>query len=182
MPPPKSFDTVFTIWGKSTCPNETNLVYQGRAISGYYNHHGGGGNFLCLTEEAKYNNGTSQVNSQLGVIYGTEYQHPNFGLHDQNVPCATCTAPCSKKIMMPGTNTCPDGWTNLYYGWLMGGHHDHKHSTSYICVDFNPESIDGLGGNMDGALLYHIGPDCHRGIPCPPYYERREMSCVVCCQ
>ena len=77
---------------------------------------------------------------------------------------------------------CPDGWTKLYYGWLMGGHYNHRQSTSFICVDVNPDIIPGMGSNTDGALLYHIEPDCGRGIPCPPYDERREMSCVVCCQ
>jgi hypothetical protein len=187
VPPPKSFDTAFTIWGKSACPNATNLVYQGRAVSGYYNHYGGGGNFLCLTEEAKYNDESTLTDSGWGYIYGTEYQiDTNQALtrarHDQNVPCATCTAPCSKKIMMPGTNMCPDGWTKLYYGWLMGGYYNYAASTSYICVDVNPDVIIGEGASQNGALLHHIQVDCGYGIPCPPYDERRELSCVVCCQ
>ena len=77
---------------------------------------------------------------------------------------------------------CPDGWTNLYYGWLMGGYYSYAASTSYICVDVNPDVVIGEGASQNGALLHHIQVDCDYGIPCPPYDERRELSCVVCCQ
>ena len=37
--------------------------------------------------------------------------------------------------MIPGRDTCPDGWTKEYTGYLMGNAYNAKHTTSPICVD-----------------------------------------------
>ena len=62
----------------------------------------------------------------------------------------------------------------------MTGHYAHLGASTFVCVDFNAEVVPGEAANNDGALLYHVQVDCPYGIQCPPYDQRREVSCVVC--
>ena len=39
--------------------------------------------------------------------------------------------------------------------------------------------IPGLYGNEDGVLLQPVEAVCN-GIPCPPYDDHKDLSCVVC--
>ena len=58
--------------------------------------------------------------------------------------------------------------------------HGHKGRTMYVCLDKYPETVDGEQRDTNGALMYHVEVQCNRGLPCPPYDDRKELSCVVC--
>ena len=47
---PKSGGVVYTRWGRKSCPNDTGaqLVYEGITGGSYYDHPGGGANYVCL--------------------------------------------------------------------------------------------------------------------------------------
>ena len=179
----------YTRWGRTTCPTRsgTTLVYEGIAAGSHYTHSGGGANVICIVKNPKYNAGTTTVNRNHGLLYGSEYeigtgQALNRGLRlDHNVPCAVChVSTRSSQIMVPGTYQCPSGWTSEYSGWLMADHYNHKGRNMFTCIDKDAEVIPGQQANNNGNLFYHIEVDCSTGIPCPPYDARKEMSCVVC--
>ena len=57
-----------------------------------------------------------------------------------------------------------------------GGHG----KTTFECVDKSFELIPGLAGDhIDSGVFYNVEPTCS-GIPCPPYFADRELTCVVC--
>ena len=111
-------------WGRTTCPNVTGteLVYRGRAAGSYYNKHGGGGNYQCVTEEPEnFDFGPGTVEASL--LYGTEYAiwgnvaSSNLHLRSDDVPCTVCYVGTRGAVLMiPGKYTCPQNWTREYYG------------------------------------------------------------------
>ena len=174
-------------WGRTTCPEVegTEMIYEGIMAGSWYDHPGGGANYLCLPKTAMYHPEATTANIRRSNLYGTEYQITGgqalVAHHDHNAPCAVCDVSTrSRKIMIPGTYECPSGWTVEYSGWLMSAHDSgHKGRTEFVCVDKDPEDIAGLYANTNGALLYPVEVVC-TGIPCPPYDDRKELSCVVC--
>ena len=135
---------------------------------------------MCIIKEPEYISST--VPSSHSLLYGTEYESPVFNSHhDQNVPCAVChTSQRSSKLMIPGTISCPQSWTEEYDGYLMAAHHTQKHNKVYECVDKDGEAVPGQQHNTNGALFYHHAAACNTGIPCPPFVAKRPITCVVC--
>lgn len=179
---PSGGGTMYTRWGRTVCPNtqETELVYKGLAAGSHYNHSGGGANYICVTESPTYLNSTER--GSRSTLYGAEYQRPiKQSIHNQNVPCAVCyTSARSSTLMIPGGTTCPSSWTKEYVGYLMAGYHTHKHNTVYECVDKDAEPATNGGSNTDGTLFYHVAVICNYGLPCPPYEDNKQITCVVC--
>ena len=83
------------------------------------------------------------------------------------------------QLMIPGKDTCPDGWVKEYTGYIVGSAHSHKHSGSYICVDDTPHVVPGSNGDQAGQLLYMVETHCP-SLQCEPYVNARELRCVVC--
>ncbi len=93
-PGPVSGGVVYTRWGKSTCPSVpgTRLVYAGRAGGSYYDHRGGGSNYLCMPSDPEYTLPSRSGRQNLATVFGVEYERPVQGAHNHNVPCAVCLA------------------------------------------------------------------------------------------
>ena len=187
---PTSFSKWCTLGGEGphACPSTsgTQLVYAGGAAGSHYTHRGGGANYLCLPEQPQYSTYTAGVQGGRALLYGAEYQTtggdngPLRSFHDHNVPCAVCYNSTRETVLMiPARITCPSSWTREYYGYLMAEYHGFHRST-FECVDHSPQSIPGSATDTDGALFYHTEVKCNRGIPCPPYDEQKEVTCVVC--
>ena len=185
---PKSGGVVYTRWGKKSCPTGAQLVYEGIAGGGGWNHPGGGANYVCLLlkpKESPKETKSVPIPSAYTLIYGAEYENVNNielfkGKNYHNVPCAVCyTSTKTVKLMIPGANSCPSSWTREYKGYLMSQHHDLKAKSVYECVDESPESIDGSVGNTYGAIFYFTLPACDSGI-CPPCTPNKAITCVVC--
>ena len=190
-PGPRSGGTLYTRWGKSTCPQVggTELVYSGIAGGSFYTQRGGGANYLCMPKVPEY---SPTLRYQSGVrghayVYGAEYQYPLQGGHDHNVPCAVCRVSTrSTVLMIPAKATCPSSWTREYYGYIMAAWIGNRGSsivgrTMFECVDRDQESLPG-GGHADtnGAIFNHVEVVCNHGLPCPPYNPTQELNCVVC--
>ena len=163
----------------------TELVYDGLTAGSWYDHTGGGANYICAVKDAKYYAGATTANHGYSLLYGAEHQISNrqalTGLDNQNIPCAVCEVSTrSKHLMVPGTYECPTGWTEEYRGWLMAGYHGHKGRNMFVCLDKDPEAVPGHQHNTGGALMYHVEAECNKGLPCGPYDNRKELSCVVC--
>ena len=184
-PGPRSAGVTYTRWGETTCPSVpgTELVYKGIAGGSFYNHTGGGANYLCMPEDPEYTLSFQNVKNQ-SFVYGAEYQSPVELLgrvRNHNVPCAVCYGSTRAAAMMiPAKTTCPQSWTREYYGYLMSALKGTSSNPHYrTMVDKDPDSIPGSGANTDGALFYHVEASCN-GMPCPPYDPQKELNCVVC--
>ena len=87
--------------------------------------------------------------------------------------------------MIPASDTCPDGWTQEYDGYLMAEHSFTETTTSgvrqssqYICVDGAPEVATGPLNRVE-ALLYFVKVR-YGTLPCSKYHDDFVLSCVVC--
>ena len=179
---------VFTRWGRGSCPTGSTLVYAGYQAGHSHDQGGSGANQLCLSNDPKWLN-FSDGNHNGALVYGTEYEmggyglagvSPFNGLHDYSAPCAVCLdTRFTTQLMIPGTYTCPSGWTNMYYGYLMSEHFTHA-STEYVCVDYQAEKI-GSVANHNGNLLYPTEIECG-SLQCAStgYVQDRELTCTVC--
>ena len=188
-PGPRSGGVTYVRWGRTTCPDTegTEVVYTGRAAASHYSSSGGGSNYQCLTADpANFDFGPGTV--EASYIYGAEYQIfgnvpvSNLPLDCHDVPCTVCyVATRETALMIPGTYSCPPNWTREYYGYLMAerSHPTHKGRSTFECVDVGAETAPGGEECEYEALLYHVEPRCG-SLPCPPYEEEKEMTCVLC--
>jgi len=66
----------------------------------------------------------------------------------------------------------------------MADRHSNPRAGTHECVDQYPEYIKGLSGNTNGAVFYFIRTSCTvaHGTTghCPPYDDKRQLTCVVC--
>ena len=148
-----------------------------------HTHAGGGGNYQCLPLTPQWGKFTDGHQSK-SYMYGSEYELTSNSpfpksLQNMDVPCAACYVPRATSIMIPAWKTCPGGWEMEYWGYLMSAYHAHKGRTTYECVDEHPEADNAGAPNQDGALFYNVESVCG-SLPCPPYVNGRELTCVVC--
>ena len=61
----------------------------------------------------------------------------------------------------------------------MSSHHTHGNSKTIECIDKSPQAAPGSVGDQDGALFYFLDTVC-TSLPCPPYVQGHELTCVVC--
>ena len=152
----------------------------------YYNHPGGGANYLCLPHNPKYDK-YKDGHQYAGYVYGTEYEVWQYSgnpfkrnIHNHEALCVVCFVKSrGSMLMMPARNDCPSGWTKEYNGYLMTEHYGHKHTREFICVDGDPEYVPGTHADKNGALLYPVEGVCG-SLPCLPYVSGRELTCAVC--
>jgi len=165
----------------------------GYATGRHANQGGGGSNQLCLPEEPQWKNHSSDA-PHSGWIYGIEYRihgdHTTFfsgvnnggssDFHTKPAPCAVCYVPQrSASLMIPARTSCPIGWTQEYAGYLMSEYsYPSRHSSTYICVDGEPEVAAGRD-DLDQAILILVRLGCGT-LPCSKYHNGWEVACVVC--
>ncbi|XP_052227491.1 short-chain collagen C4-like [Dreissena polymorpha] len=197
-------------WGRTSCPgNGTETVYRGRPkislngflsilsivllhSSGYvagsfYTHKGAAANFLCLPETPEWGYYNDNAINDTAYVYGAEYQLDGResdngfigNVYQQDAPCAVCRTSRKSVLMVPAKLTCFSGWTMEYSGYLVAGSALHEAATEYICLDGKPEMVPGKGENHNGKLMYLTEARCG-SLPCPPYVNGRELTCVVC--
>ena len=184
-PGPLNGGLIYTRWGKTTCPSTsgTQLVYSGRAAGSHYSHKGGGSDILCLPDDPEYSDYAPGVQGS-SSIYGVEFhlhaQQPLYDAHHHNMPCAVCCGNRSKVLMIPAKMSCPPGWQREYYGYLMGPHTIYNYRAAFICVDNDPERVQGqYHNNPKSNDPHHVEAMCD-GLACPPYDQEKEVTCVVC--
>ncbi|XP_072022152.1 short-chain collagen C4-like [Amphiura filiformis] len=164
-----------------------NGIIPGRTGGKWYEQDGNGANYLCLPETPVYDTVEDNVQSYRGFVYSAEYSTSEFpplsSVHDHDVPCAVCEVNRGKILMIPATNICPSGWIREYYGYLMSEYYNRGSPTEFVCVDRNPDVVPGTGDNRQGVHLCPVEGRCDydRGsLPCGPYVNGAELSCVVC--
>ena len=176
--------TVYTRWGRTTCPNTpgTELVYAGRAGGTHHNTQGGAANHLCMPENPDYLRFTPGVQGGNSQVRGVEYDTgggPLRSVFQHDAPCAVCrTSARVTVLMIPAKTQCPPSWTLEYTGYLMAEYND-GHRSTFECVDKDPETVPGGAVNTNPAVFYHTEASCSE-LPCPPYDPQKELTCVVC--
>ncbi|XP_019637179.1 PREDICTED: uncharacterized protein LOC109479634 [Branchiostoma belcheri] len=190
-PPPPSIGNVYVRWGRDDCGENAKNIYAGVVGSGYWEHPGGGSDFQCLPlEDVEWDNPVAGYQHD-SYMYGAEYQRgagyfstDNMG-HITNplnydVPCSVClVSGRSAHVMIPARLSCPRGWSKEYSGYLMSEHYSHNSNKNFICVDGAPQLREGSSANFDGALLHLVEARCG-SLPCGPYIDGYELTCVVC--
>lgn len=169
--------TVYTRWGHKMCPDGARILYTG-LMAGHRKGENGGTNFLCTPRTGvEYNTKFVPGIQRLNIIYGTEYRTALNAASHHNVPCAVCLAAGrTTTIMIPARITCPVG-RREYYGYLMAQNQDYG---TYECVDIALQFHDGSYHHVEElAQLVPVEASC-TGLPCHPYMNHKEMSCVVC--
>ncbi|XP_070562033.1 short-chain collagen C4-like [Ptychodera flava] len=188
---PLTTGSVYVRWGRTTCPNTgAELVYAGLAAGSHFSHNGGSTSYECLPTDPEWENFNDAWNSK-AYIYGAEYETSTFDpfshensfsapIHNGAVPCALCRVPTrGVKVMMAAKTICPEKWTKEYSGYLMASKFDQLAQYLFECVDESPEVRPGTNTNQDGAQFYLIESHCG-SLPCAPYVNGRELTCVVC--
>ncbi|KAI8495763.1 hypothetical protein Bbelb_267350 [Branchiostoma belcheri] len=183
-----SFGDVYVRWGRETCGENADTIYDGKWISSPPR---GGSDYQCLPLEDVEWNSPVAGNQHQSYMYGTEYQVgagyfstdnmesiTNPGNYD--VPCSVClVSGRSAHVMIPARLSCPQGWSKEYSGYLMSAKHSHYNNKNFICVDGAPNLVPGSAANNDEALLYLVEAQCG-SLPCGPYISGYELTCVVC--
>ena len=101
-------------------------------------------------------------------------------LQDHDVPCAVCTSGSHRTVLMiPARTECYDGWREQYRGYLVAASYSDKGRTEFVCMDQEPEA-DADGYRADGGVRFYQAEGRCGSLPCPPYSEGKEFSCVVC--
>ncbi|KAJ8044644.1 Short-chain collagen C4 [Holothuria leucospilota] len=185
--------TIFVRWGRTDCPESSELVYSG--VVGGSRHRdlpGAGANILCLPEDPTYENSVAGEGAVRAFLYSVEYQlsdFPAWGSHNLNdVTCAVCQATGRfSHLMIPGKPTCPSAkWTLEYSGYLMAERsHSAHHKSMFICNDQNPQPVpnsDGVASSNSGRLTF-VEARCSTsggGLSCDAYGDSQEITCAVC--
>ena len=174
----------------------SNLVkccFLGYSAGSFYTHKGGPGEYICLPDNPQWGRYVAG-DGWPSNIYGVEYEiHSVYAtndlllkdnnngesLHEQNAPCVYCKVGGRSVVTtFAATTQCPEGWSLEYGGYLMASYDNHGRAGP-VCVDEMPEVTPGGAANRDGALFYFVQSKCG-SLPCPPYFENRQLACVVC--
>ena len=156
-------------------------MYNGSAGVSFSGYKGGGGNYLCMPQDPDYSFEYRSGVQGDAYMYGVEYEQPVVGgTYQHNAVCAVCLATTRETVLMiPAKTTCPSSWTTEYSGYLVTeGYHTHR--TTFECVERNPDSVPGSHLHADAGHFYHIEAHCDTSVPCPPYNDYNELTCVVC--
>ena len=181
-----SSGATYVRWGHTVCPPGAERIYEGLASSTANSVDGGTDQSLCLPNDPEYlSNDTS--NWALGTLYHIEYAihgDPSFplaNLHRENTPCAVCYVNKSTILTIPAKYTCPTGWTREYYGYLTSEHiYTGRRRKDTICVDVNAVSGGGEGFTPSSCACFMDVKCNNKGHACPPYAERKPLTCAVC--
>lgn len=168
--------STFVHWGRASCPATSILAYQGVVGGSAHNEPGGAVNFLCLPMDPQFGNLT--VPAAHADLFGSQYQTADTVSNNADPLCAVCLSP-STTVMIPARAACPNGWKLEYHGYLMSGKSSHPAASEFICVDAAFEQRPGSILNQEGKLLYYTLAYCG-SLPCPPYLERKVITCAVC--
>ena len=79
-----------------------------------------------------------------------------------------------------GNLTCPRGYQPEFVGFAFSNYYSHKKG-EYVCIDVDAEGFPNSRGssNDDEGIIVSVEFQCG-SLPCPPFYNNREVPCVQC--
>ena len=162
------------------------FIISGFAAKSVHSSQGGGSEYICLPSEPQWTGDEVAGHQTNSYIYGVEYWANGLPHILQNpdkhtgVPCSVCeTENQTQLLMIPAATSCPVGWMRQYLGNLMAERYNHAGSSNYICVTQQYEQISASVGDQASGYAIPVEVICG-SLPCPPYVEGNELSCVVC--
>ena len=176
--------SVYTRWGRTSCPSGAQLLYQGYAARGHLSHSGSGANNLCLIDQPTFRS-YSDSDQNGALLYGIAYESsgvsPDFNnVYHRTAPCAVCYSPSDATLLYPARSDCPADWKIEYTGYLMAEYYS-SYKGNWVCVDEKPESRSGQAHTA--ARWYMTEIECG-SIWCRGqegrYIQDRELTCSVC--
>jgi hypothetical protein len=178
-------------WGKTVCNGDATILYEGYAAGSQADSNeavGGGAELICIHKFPQWINVQPDLQGQstlVGVQYnitGLPFRTTNDStrsLLGNDMPCSVCHVQSrSNQIMIPGRRTCPVGWRQEYWGYLVSTHFSSSKG-SYTCLDESPEVIRGGIRTGRAHLVVPVESQCD-ALRCPPYVSGNEITCVVC--
>ena len=90
--------------------------------------------------------------------------------------------------MVPGTSTCPPGWSREYSGWIMSSSSGSVSpdsstvSVNHICMDGDPTTMPGNTETRTIRLAHVLFSGCPSRTlsSCNRYNRLQRLPCVVC--
>ena len=194
--------STITIWGLRECPQNTFVIYTGRAGTSYHNNAGAGANIVCMNDEYTSATTAERRSTTFASIFGVEYRtiddvedgDPLGDQTEENLPCAVCTVISSAVYMQPGSTSCPMGWSSVYSGFIMSelgrlsgsNRNNENYRSEFVCVHEEGEGVADLEAPSPEAQIGHVHVDCANtnilpcNIPLPISYIEGQLSCIVC--
>ena len=171
--------TTFVRWGRSVCPNSTQLVYTGVVGGGEWSTPGSSGTVLCLPLNPVAGNLATEP-ALKSELFGAEFHTDPDSHQDKDPVCSVClTQGRSSSILVPATTAFPSGWTLDYSGFLMGSYPKDPAGHDWVCVDSAMEPRLDSERDEDGLKLFYTYTRCG-SLPCPPYHNDHLVTCAVC--
>jgi len=173
---------VFIRWGALSCPDTSELVYEGIAAGSGHGQSGNGANLLCLVENPTDAPASDNGNNNHAILYGVQYQDMYAGtnVNNKDAGCAAC-AFSGATYTMWGSTECKQGHVELYSGNVMSSHHGHQKS-EWVCVDSERRAhFKSDNGDHEGIKWYLAEYDCG-SLPCGSgqFDDSMEVACAVC--
>ncbi|MDD2871270.1 MAG: hypothetical protein PHS49_04730 [Candidatus Gracilibacteria bacterium] len=170
------FGNVVTVWGRTTAPTGSTLLYAGRGFGGHYTH--ANGSRVCL----KGGDAGGSTGSYGDLLYplttgDASYMPPGIA-GDKNIMCSKVYVN-STTFETYGTDICPTNWTVLYKGYSMGNYYTHTLSNDNpICVDgYNFETNVSYAG-VNGS--YMVGTRVWGSSDTTNFPTGKFVKCAVC--
>lgn len=176
-----STGSVYIHWGKTSCPSVpgTTKVYDGYAAGDPWYIQGGGANALCLPKDPEFYHAYVPGVQGYSTIAIAEYG-ANQGVNaEYEIPCAVCMTTRHTLMTIPAKYSCPAGWTREYLGYL-GSSRKNNHRVEYICMDYYAQNRGSNSDDYSVLDIVKVEIQCAYSMPCPPYNNYKEVSCVVC--
>ena len=158
-----------------------NILSVGYVGGGHWEHFWSAAEPVCRPPDPDFTN--SSGSPYHGCMCGAEF-YSNFFAPDspyQDLPCAVCSFPqATSVIMIPGKNTCYQGWNQEYNDFLSTNHYANPAAGKYVCIDSRPEYVPGgQRWGIHSKVFYEVVAKCGT-LKCPPYIEGQPLTCVVC--
>ena len=169
----------YTQWGASTCSGTAvTTLSSGISFANHYTHPANGIP-LCFKK-----NTTVGVAASYGgdILYGLSIQggavHTGNIVNDTKLQCAECAAVANSCFQLDGEQTCPNGYSAKYTGYMYGGHYTHGR-LGHFCVDnVTYDSSMANAGTDNGAYAYPTGVWSSAGTTVT---NSTYVKCAVCC-
>ncbi|MDP2090658.1 MAG: hypothetical protein Q8K30_03590 [Candidatus Gracilibacteria bacterium] len=170
------YGTVVTVWGRTTAPTGSNLLYAGRGFGGHYTH--ANGSRVCLKGGDAGGNTGAYGDLLYPLTTGDASYMPPGIAGDKNIMCSKVYVN-STTFETYGTDICPTNWTVLYKGYSMGNYYTHSLSNDNpICVDgYNFETNVSYAG-VNGS--YMVGSRVWGSSDTGSYPTGKFVKCAVC--
>jgi len=170
----REFASFHTVWGRQSCPGNSELVYEGAMGGGQAYNAGGSATYICLPVEKPFAAGGMVSKDSAGAsiqpielrsvwdlngMHGAKFGNGNGANGDtmewDDVACAVCKTESPNQLMVTGHTTCPHGYEADHQGWLASGEAGQAKIQEHICLFNTPQGHVGQNrnNNQKGQLF-----------------------------